>query len=303
MRLLAELGGKNAAVVLADADIERAVANIAAAAFAQAGQRCTATSRVLVQREVLPQVRYGLVQAAAAHVLGSGLDAGVTMGPLVSPSQRESVVGFVDRALEGGATQATPTESAATPEHGCFLAPVVLSDVDPSMEIWTEEVFGPVVALVAFDTLGEALDLLNASQYGLAAAIYTSDLSAAHHFAARADVGQVAVNLPTSGWDVHMPFGGLQELGVRPQGAGPGGPGLLSSDQDRRPRYAMTSRGDELRVAGGASGQHALRAARRRGHPPRRPVDRVRRAARPPTGKVSQPNCAPDPAKPGMPRG
>jgi acyl-CoA reductase-like NAD-dependent aldehyde dehydrogenase len=135
------------------------------------------------------------------------------MGPVVSPSQRESVVGFVDRALEGGATQATPTESAATPEHGCFLAPVVLSDVDPSMEIWTEEVFGPVVALVAFDTLGEALDLLNASQYGLAAAIYTSDLSASHHFAARADVGQVAVNLPTSGWDVHMPFGGFKSSG------------------------------------------------------------------------------------------
>jgi len=213
VRLLAELGGKNAAVVLADADVDRAVANIAAAAFAQAGQRCTATSRVLVQREVLPQVRYGLVQAATAHVLGSGLDAGVTMGPLVSASQRESVLGFVERALEHGATRATTADATAPSEHGCFMAPVVLSDVDPSTEIWTEEVFGPVVALVAFETLDEAIDLLNASRYGLAAAIYTADLGAAHHFAARADVGQVAVNLPTSGWDVHMPFGGFKSSG------------------------------------------------------------------------------------------
>ena len=94
VRLLAELGGKNAAVVLADADLERAVASIAAAAFAQAGQRCTATSRVLVQRDVVDAVRDGLVRAADAHVLGPGVDPGVSMGPLVSPAQRDSVAGL-----------------------------------------------------------------------------------------------------------------------------------------------------------------------------------------------------------------
>jgi len=213
VRLLAELGGKNAAVVLADADLDRAVVSIAAAAFAQAGQRCTATSRVLVQREVLDVVRDGLVQAAAAHVLGPGLDPGTSMGPLVSPFQRDSVLGFVDRALLGGASRATPSEWAPPSEHGCYVAPTVLSDVDPGMEIWTDEVFGPVVALVAFDTLDEAVDLVNASSFGLAAAIYTSSLDAAHAFAARAEVGQVAVNLPTSGWDVHMPFGGFKTSG------------------------------------------------------------------------------------------
>jgi aldehyde dehydrogenase (NAD+) len=212
VRLLAELGGKNAAIVLADADLEHSVASIAAAAFAQAGQRCTATSRVLVQRTVLDQVRDGLVRAAQGHVLGSGLEPGISMGPLVSPAQRDSVEGFIERAIAHGAARATaPAE--APHEHGCFVAPTVLTDVDTSMEIWTEEVFGPVVALVAFNTLDEAIDLLNASKYGLAAALYTSDLAAAHTFAARADVGQVAVNLPTSGWDVHMPFGGFKSSG------------------------------------------------------------------------------------------
>jgi len=213
VRLLAELGGKNAAVVLADADLDRTIASIAAAAFAQAGQRCTATSRVLVQREVQDVVRDGLVRAAAGHVLGPGVDPGTSMGPLVSPSQRDSVLGFVERALKDGATQATPTEWAPPSVHGCYVAPTVLTDVDPGMEIWTDEVFGPVVALVAFDSLDEAVDLLNASRFGLAAAIYTSSLDAAHAFAARADVGQVAVNLPTSGWDVHMPFGGFKTSG------------------------------------------------------------------------------------------
>jgi acyl-CoA reductase-like NAD-dependent aldehyde dehydrogenase len=212
VQLLAELGGKNAAVVLADADIEKAVSHIAAAAFAQAGQRCTATSRVLVQRAVMDQVREGLVLAAQSHVLGSGLDPGTTMGPLVSPAQRDSVQGFIERAVDAGATVATGPADLHD-EHGCFVAPTVLADVDTSMEIWTEEVFGPVVALVAFDELDEAIDLLNASKYGLAAAVYTSDLGAAHSFATRADAGQVSVNLPTSGWDVHMPFGGFKSSG------------------------------------------------------------------------------------------
>jgi alpha-ketoglutaric semialdehyde dehydrogenase len=213
VRLLAELGGKNAAVVLADADLGTSIANIAAAAFAQAGQRCTATSRVLVQREVLDQVREGLVDAAEAHVLGSGLQPGISMGPLVSPSQRASVERFIEHAVEAGAERATARHAISDNEHGCFVAPTVLTHVDPRMEIWTEEVFGPVVGLVAFDTLEEAIDLLNASTYGLAAALYTSDLGAAHTFADRADVGQVAVNLPTSGWDVHMPFGGFKSSG------------------------------------------------------------------------------------------
>lgn len=214
VRLLAELGGKNAAVVLADADVATAVATIAAAAFAQAGQRCTATSRVLVHRSVFQQVRDGLVTAASAHVLGSGLEQSTTMGPVVSVDQQSTVTGFIERAVTDGASIATPTrEISDLGEHGCFVAPTVLTGVDPGMEIWKDEIFGPVAALVVFDTLDEAISVVNASKYGLAAALYTSDLDTAHTFAARADVGQVAINLPTSGWDVHMPFGGFKASG------------------------------------------------------------------------------------------
>ncbi|PVG81168.1 aldehyde dehydrogenase [Nocardioides gansuensis] len=223
VRLLAELGGKNAAVVLADADLDDCVATLAAAAFAQAGQRCTATSRVLVQRSVLEHVHRGLVEAARSHVLGSGLEPQTSMGPVVSPAQRDSVTAFVERAVADGAVATTGTLPSEAIEHGCFVAPTVLTDVTVSMEIWTEEVFGPVVALVAFDTLDEAIELLNDSRYGLAAALYTSDLEAAHTFAARADVGQVAVNLPTSGWDVHMPFGGFKSSGSGHKEQGPEG--------------------------------------------------------------------------------
>ena len=148
--------------------------------------------------------------------LTSSAPASTPTSPWVPSCRRPSATrsqGFVERALANGATRATSPEPALPSEHGCYVAPTVLTDVDPAMEIWTDEVFGPVVALVAFDTLDEALDLVNASQFGLAAAIYTSDLSAAHAFAERADVGQVAVNLPTSGWDVHMPFGGFKTSG------------------------------------------------------------------------------------------
>ncbi|WP_032368328.1 aldehyde dehydrogenase family protein [Rhodococcoides fascians] len=215
VRLLAELGGKNAAVVLADANIEAAVATIAAAAFAQAGQRCTATSRVLVHRSVFDQVRDGLVAAAGAHVLGSGLEAETTMGPVVSTAQQSTITGFVERAVSAGAAIASSAHQLDPElgEHGCFVSPTVLTDVAPEMEIWKDEVFGPVTALIVFDSLDEAISVVNSSQYGLAAALFTSDLGAAHAFAVRAEVGQVAVNLPTSGWDVHMPFGGFKASG------------------------------------------------------------------------------------------
>jgi acyl-CoA reductase-like NAD-dependent aldehyde dehydrogenase len=213
--LLAELGGKNAAVVLRDADVDRAVATVAAAAFAQAGQRCTATSRVIVERAVFEPVVEGLTAAAEALVVGPGLSERTTMGPLVSGAQRDGVLGFVERAVDAGAKLITGGSRPPDEErrHGCYVMPTVLADVKPSMEIWTDEVFGPVVAVIAVDDGREALDVLNRSPYGLAAALYSDNVGAVQRFVAGADVGQLAVNLPTSGWDVHMPFGGFKASG------------------------------------------------------------------------------------------
>jgi alpha-ketoglutaric semialdehyde dehydrogenase len=215
VRLLAELGGKNAAIVLGDADLELASTTIAAAAFAQAGQRCTATSRVIVQRSVYQDVIERLSQLARDHRIGAGAGQGTTLGPLVSSSQRASVEAFIARASDEGATLRAGGRrpGGAELQHGCFLEPTVLADVRESMEIWTEEVFGPVVAVLAVDDEAEALSALNASRYGLAASIFTRNLQAAMRFVRAADAGQVAVNLPTSGWDVHFPFGGFKESG------------------------------------------------------------------------------------------
>jgi len=215
VRLLAELGGKNAAIVLADADLDKAADTIAAAAFAQAGQRCTATSRVIAERAIVPELVQRLKARAEAHVLGSGLDGTTTMGPLVAGSQRDDVLGFVRRAVADGAQLATggARPGGEARAYGCWVTPAVLTDVDPASEIWTEEVFGPVVAVVPADGLDEALALVDGSRYGLAAAIYTNDAAAIRRFVAEVRTGQVSVNLPTSGWDVHMPFGGWKASG------------------------------------------------------------------------------------------
>jgi acyl-CoA reductase-like NAD-dependent aldehyde dehydrogenase len=215
VRLLAELGGKNAAVVLADADLALSAATIAAAAFAQAGQRCTATSRVIVQRAVAGELVERLVAAARRQVVGPGIRDDTTMGPLVATAQRDSVRGFVERASRSGCRLLTGgTAPDDEPRrHGSFLDPAVVVDVEPDMELWTDEIFGPVLGLVTVESEHEAIEVLNASAYGLAASVFTRDLRAAHEFAAAADVGQVAVNLPTSGWDVHLPFGGFKASG------------------------------------------------------------------------------------------
>jgi aldehyde dehydrogenase (NAD+) len=215
VRLQTELGGKNATAVLADADVEKAAATIAAAAFAQAGQRCTATSRVVVQRPVADALVSALVARAGTLRLGSGLDPQTTMGPVVGPGQQAEILDYVAGALSEGARAVTG--GAERPDgalaNGCFVAPTVLVDVDPAMTIWREEVFGPVVAIVVADDFDAIMDAVNDSIYGLSAAVFTRDLAAARAFAARADTGQVSVNLPTSGWDVHHPFGGFRASG------------------------------------------------------------------------------------------
>ena len=215
VRLQTEMGGKNASAVLADADLALTVPALAGAVFGQAGQRCTATSRVVVDRAVADEVVAGLVSAAAALRLGPGADPDTTMGPLVGARRQKEVLGHIRTALEQGATLAYGGHApdAGEFEHGCYVEPTVLTDVRPETAIWREEVFGPVVAVLVVDGLDEAVEAVNDSVYGLAAAVYTTSLPAAHAFADRAEAGQVSVNLPTPGWDVHLPFGGFGDSG------------------------------------------------------------------------------------------
>jgi aldehyde dehydrogenase (NAD+) len=213
--LLAELGGKNAAIVRDDADLDLAADLLCAAAFAQAGQRCTATSRAIVHRDVCEPLLARLRARVDALVVGPGTSAATTMGPLVAGARQEEVLGFIERAVLAGATVVTggaPPQDD-TRRHGCYVLPTILADVSPAMEIWQEEVFGPVLTVHVVDDDDEALAALNDSRYGLAAALFTAEHAAVQRFVRDAAAGQVAVNLPTSGWDVHMPFGGFKASG------------------------------------------------------------------------------------------
>jgi acyl-CoA reductase-like NAD-dependent aldehyde dehydrogenase len=211
VRLETEMGGKNATVVMADADLDLAVATIMGAGFGQAGQRCTATSRVIAAGGVYDEL-VGRLQAALTAVrVGPPLDPQTTMGPVASQRQLTVVEEAVSQAAAQGATTLSGGKRlhGAPFDRGWFVEPTLIGDVSSDMSIWTNEVFGPVVAMSRVADLDEAVTAANDSEYGLAASIFTTDLSAAHTFAARVNAGQVGINLPTSGWDVHQPFGGF----------------------------------------------------------------------------------------------
>ena len=215
IRVQAELGGKNASVVLRDADLELSAATIASAAFAQAGQRCTATSRVVVEEPVAQDFLVALSERVERLVVGPGRDPLVTMGPVVSASHRESVLGYITGALaEGGRiVNGGGASDGGRLANGCFVDPTVVADVRPDMALWREEVFGPVLGVTTAPDFASAVELANDSAYGLSAAIFTRDLGKAETFISRIDTGQVSVNLPTAGWDVHHPFGGFGDSG------------------------------------------------------------------------------------------
>lgn len=214
VRLQCELGGKNVSVVLDDADIHMAAATIAGAAFAQAGQRCTATSRLIVAESVAPALTSALRAKVAGIVVGPGLDPATTMGPLSYAAHRDSVLEHIDRARKEGASIIAGGGRPATPglEHGCYVEPTLIS-VTPQQSLWRDEVFGPVLAITGAASFDDAVRLANDTVYGLAAAVFTGSLTAANKFIDRAEAGQVGVNLPTAGWDVHHPFGGFRDSG------------------------------------------------------------------------------------------
>jgi betaine-aldehyde dehydrogenase len=213
-RISLELGGKSANLIFADADLDKAGASISGA-LGNAGQDCCARSRVLVERPVYKEIVDRFVEHARAVRLGDPLDEATEMGSLISPQHRDKVHGYVQRGIEEGAKLCVGgrARSGGAFDRGSFYEPAVFCDVDPDMVIAREEIFGPVVSILPFDSEEEAIRLANASIYGLSGSLWTRDVARALRVVRAVETGVVSVN---SSWSVHleMPFGGVKRSGV-----------------------------------------------------------------------------------------
>jgi len=214
-RVSCELGGKNAIVVLDDADVDLSLDGIVWSAFGTSGQRCTAASRVIAHKSVAKDLVDKLVGRAKKLRLGNGLEASTDVGPVVSMSQLERVHSFIPAAEKEGATVAAgghvATEGALA--KGFFHEPTVLVDVKPNMRVAQEEIFGPVTAVIEVSTIDEAIKAVNSTKYGLSSSIYTRNVNNAFRFMRDAETGMVYVNAGTIGAEIQLPFGGMKATG------------------------------------------------------------------------------------------
>ena len=210
-----EMGGKNAVIVMDDANLELAVEGVLWGAFGTTGQRCTATSRCLVQRGIYDKFIGILAKRAKALKVGNGLDESIDMGPAVDEGQLATDLEYVAIAKKDGARLVCGGKRLTGPKHkdGFFMEPTIFADVTPKMRLFKEEVFGPVLAVVPFDTLEEAIALQNNCLYGLSGAIYTKDVNKAFGAIRDLEAGITYTTAPTTGAEVHLPFGGTKATG------------------------------------------------------------------------------------------
>jgi acyl-CoA reductase-like NAD-dependent aldehyde dehydrogenase len=210
-----ELGGKNAQLVLNDADLELALEGVLWGAFGTTGQRCTATSRLIVEDGVYDRMLEMVVDRAAKLKVGNGLDESAEMGPCVSEGQRETVHGYVEIGKKEGAKLVLGGEKLAGGDYdkGFFYKPTVFADVRPTMRIAVEEIFGPVLSVIKVRDFEEGLKVLNGTRYGLSSAVYTKDVNRAMKAIELIEAGIAYINAPTIGAECHMPFGGVKDTG------------------------------------------------------------------------------------------
>lgn len=219
-RVQLEMGGKNPLVVLDDADLDRAVMCAIDGAFFSTGQRCTASSRIIVTEGIHDRFVEALTEKARALRVGDALDPQTQIGPAVTEQQLEQNLRYVDIARDEGGKVMTGGEPLQLGKRGYYMAPTVIADTAPDQRINCEEVFGPVASTVKVRDYEEALEIANRGQFGLSAGIVTNSLKHARHFRRHVRAGMVMINLPTAGVDYHVPFGGTRKssYGAREQG-------------------------------------------------------------------------------------
>ncbi len=222
IKVQCEMGGKNPLVVLEDADLELAAAAAIQGAFGSTGQRCTATSRVVVMEPVADRFVDMLVERAAGLRIGDGLDESVDMGPLVDENQMNNVLRFFDIGRQEGARLRCGGERLGGGEfaEGYFLAPTIFDNVQRSSRLAQEEIFGPVLSIQRVRSFEEAMEAANDVRFGLAASIYSNDTSLIFRFIDEIECGIAHVNSATVGGEAQLPFGGMKATGIGPREQG-----------------------------------------------------------------------------------
>jgi betaine-aldehyde dehydrogenase len=213
-KLIMELGGKSASIVLADADFELAVNGSLCSIFLNQGQMCTAMSRIFVEDDIYAKFIEDFLEKTKRIKLGNGLDYETQMGPLISKEQRDKVMNFVERAKGEGAKLVYGGKIPDSPElkKGFFFEPTIFTEVLPEMQIFQEEVFGPVVCINKFSKIDEAIELANKTDFALAAAIWTGDLSLAEVLANKINAGTIWINTYGMFYN-ELPYGGFKQSG------------------------------------------------------------------------------------------
>ncbi|MBM3924704.1 MAG: aldehyde dehydrogenase family protein [SAR202 cluster bacterium] len=211
-----EMGGKNAVIVLADADLDKTVGGVVQAAFGSTGQRCTATSRVILEEPIYNAFMDDLLNRTAKLKIGDGMEQGVDVAPVASESQFNKIMEYIGIGAEEGARLAYGGKALTGKAYkgGYYIQPTIFTDVKPDMRIAQEEIFGPVLTVFKAKDLDEAIHICNSVQFGLSSSIYCSDLTRAFKYVDQVDAGMVHINSPTLGGEVHLPFGGTKASGV-----------------------------------------------------------------------------------------
>ncbi|GGM55992.1 putative aldehyde dehydrogenase [Micromonospora sonchi] len=218
----AEMGGKNPAIVLADADLDLAVEHVLLGAFRSAGQKCTATSRLIIEQGIADEFLDEFTRRARSLVVGDAVAPDTQVGPLISAAAQATVQRGIDTAVQQGATPLAGGSGFLGGQlaEGFFVPPTVLELPSTDLDVWREELFGPVVAVVRAHDAQDAFALANDSAYGLSAAVFTNDLARALDSVDELDVGILHVNSETAGADPHVPFGGARHSGYGPKEQG-----------------------------------------------------------------------------------
>jgi alpha-ketoglutaric semialdehyde dehydrogenase len=218
-----ELGSKNAQIVMPDAELELAVEAAAWGAFATSGQRCTATSRLIVHDDVRADFTDGLLERVGGMKVGNGLDPDVELAPVINEQQKNRVLDYIKIGQREGAKVLIGGEELSGAEYGngFFIAPTVFDEMTPNMRIAREEIFGPVTGIIRTDSVDEALAIANSVEYGLSCSIYTHDITNVFKAVQQLEFGLVYVNAPTIGAEIQVPFGGMKNTGNGHREAGP----------------------------------------------------------------------------------